>query len=55
MAGMRGTVKRGMGFKAKSNAARPSKKRPKPSAQGVFGVKSQFAGIGRGMKGDPRK
>lgn len=38
----------------KSNS-RPSTKKSKPGSLAVFGPKSQFSGIGRGVKGDPRK
>jgi len=43
-------------FKMVSTAnARPSTKKSKPGSLAVFGPSSQFKGIGRGKKGDPRK
>ena len=38
----------------KANAS-PSPKKSKPGSLAVFGTSSQFKGIGRGVKGDPRK
>ena len=35
--------------------ASPSPKKSKPGSLAVFGPSSQFKGIGRGKKGDPRK
>ena len=41
-------------FRAVSQKVSPSKKSTKTSAP-VFGSSSQFAGVGRGVPGDPRK
>ena len=43
--------------KAQKNSHRvsPSPNKSKPSSSAVFGSASQFKGIGRGVKGDPRK
>jgi hypothetical protein len=35
--------------------ANPSPKKSKRGTLAVFGTSSQFKGIGRGVKGDPRK
>ena len=43
-------------FKLVSTAnASPSPKKSKRGTLAVFGPSSQFKGIGRGVKGDPRK
>ena len=40
----------------RSKQVSPSTKRPKTSrGMAVFGTSSQFKGIGRGRKGDPRR
>ncbi len=50
------TRKTGEYFKQVSTQnARPSTKKSKPGSLAVFGTSSQFKGIGRGKKGDPRK
>lgn len=48
------TTKTGRRFITNSGRVSPSTKTPKP-ANPTFGTSSQFSGIGRGIKGDPRK
>lgn len=50
------TTEQGRKTIATSKRVSPSTKRPKPSrGMAVFGTSSQFKGIGRGRKGDPRR
>ena len=48
------TTEVGQSWVKKSQQAHPSKKVRKPQGR-LFGPKSQFAGVGRGVPGDPRK
>jgi hypothetical protein len=48
------TRKTGERWMARSRQHSPSTKRPKPPGR-VFGTSSQFAGVGAGRPGDPRR
>ena len=51
----KGMVRRGSLFKGIARRVNPSTKKVKTQADGVFGPSSQFAGVGRGVRGDVRK